>query len=319
MTEYLIQLAYLAIGFAVLVKGADWFVDGAAALAKKFGIPELVVGLTIVAMGTSLPEAAVSITGALKGSAGIAIGNVIGSNICNILLILGVTGAITRLQIQQSTIRYEIPFMIFISGVLLAMGTSGGIITRMEGGILWGLFVVYLIYLKFLTDNAPEEETEAASADVEGEPPSIGKCVGLIIVGATMIIYGSDLAVQGAKTLAQLFGMSDRLIGLTIVAIGTSLPELATSAVAALKGDADIAVGNIVGSNIFNILFVIGTTALIVPVRFAEEFVQDGIIAIGVALLLWAGIFRTASAGRPLGVTLLILYAAYTAHLLGAF
>ena len=319
MTEYLIQLAYLAIGFAVLVKGADWFVDGAAALAKKFGIPELVVGLTIVAMGTSLPEAAVSITGALKGSAGIAIGNVIGSNICNILLILGVTGAITRLQIQQSTIRYEIPFMIFISGVLLAMGTSGGIITRMEGGILWGLFVVYLIYLKFLTDNAPEEETEAASADKEGEPPSVGKCVGLIIVGAAMIIYGSDLAVQGAKTLAQLFGMSDRLIGLTIVAIGTSLPELATSAVAALKGDADIAVGNIVGSNIFNILFVIGTTALIVPVQFAEEFVQDGIIAIGVALLLWAGIFRTASAGRPLGVTLLILYAAYTAHLLGAF
>ena len=319
MTEYLIQLAYLAIGFAVLVKGADWFVDGAAALAKKFGIPELVVGLTIVAMGTSLPEAAVSITGVVKGSAGIAIGNVIGSNICNILLILGVTAAITRLQIQQSTIRYEIPFMIFISGVLLAMGTSGGIITRMEGGILWGLFVVYLIYLKFLTDNTPEEETEAASADEEGEPPSVGKCVGLIIVGAAMIIYGSDLAVQGAKTLAQLFGMSDRLIGLTIVAIGTSLPELATSAVAALKGDADIAVGNIVGSNIFNILFVIGTTALIVPVQFAEEFVQDGIIAIGVALLLWAGIFRTASAGRPLGVTLLILYAAYTAHLLGAF
>lgn len=318
MTEYLIQLAYLAIGFAVLVKGADWFVDGAAALAKKFGIPELVVGLTIVAMGTSLPEAAVSITGVLKGSAGISIGNVIGSNICNILLILGVTATITTLQIQQSTIRYELPFMIFISGVLLAMGMSGGMITRMEGGILWGFFVVYLIYLKFLTDNTPEEET-AEDEDEDGEPPSIGKCVGLIIVGAAMIIYGSDLAVQGAKTLAQLFGMSDRLIGLTIVAIGTSLPELATSTVAALKGDADIAVGNIVGSNVFNILFVVGTTALIVPVRFAEEFVQDGIIAIGVAVLLWAGIFRSAKAGRPLGITLLILYAAYTAHLLGVF
>ncbi|MDO4204545.1 MAG: calcium/sodium antiporter [Selenomonadaceae bacterium] len=318
MTEYLIQLAYLAIGFAVLVKGADWFVDGAAALAKKFGIPELVVGLTIVAMGTSLPEAAVSITGVLKGSAGISIGNVIGSNICNILLILGVTATITTLQIQQSTIRYELPFMIFISGILLAMGMSGGMITRMEGGILWGFFVVYLIYLKFLTDNTPEEET-AEDEDEDGEPPSIGKCVGLIIVGAAMIIYGSDLAVQGAKTLAQLFGMSDRLIGLTIVAIGTSLPELATSTVAALKGDADIAVGNIVGSNVFNILFVVGTTALIVPVRFAEEFVQDGIIAIGVAVLLWAGIFRSAKAGRPLGITLLILYAAYTAHLLGAF
>lgn len=318
MTEYLIQLAYLTVGFAVLVKGADWFVDGAAALAKKFGIPELVVGLTIVAMGTSLPEAAVSITGVLKGSAGISVGNVIGSNICNVLLILGVTATITTLRIQQSTIRYELPFMIFISGVLLAMGMSGGMITRMEGGILWSFFVVYLIYLKFLTDNTPEEES-AEDEDEDGEPPSIGKCVGLIIVGAAMIIYGSDLAVQGARTLAQLFGMSDRLIGLTIVAIGTSLPELATSTVAALKGDADIAVGNIVGSNVFNILFVIGTTALIVPVQFSQEFVQDGIIAIGVAVLLWAGIFRGAKAGRPLGITLLILYAAYTAHLLGAF
>lgn len=315
MTDYLIQLGCLAVGFTVLVKGADWFVDGAAGLAKKFGIPELVIGLTIVAMGTSLPEAAVSITGALKGSAGIAIGNVVGSNICNILLILGVTTAITSLRIQQSTIRYEIPFMIFISGVLLAMGMSGGVITRMEGGILWSLFAVYLIYLKFLTDKTPEE----AEPKEKEELPSVGKCVGLIILGAAMIIYGSDLAVQGAKTLARLFGLSDRLIGLTIVAIGTSLPELAASAVAALKGNADIAVGNIVGSNIFNILFVLGTTSLIVPVRFAEEFVQDGIINIGVALFLWASVFRTARAGRPLGVTMLALYTAYTAHLLGVF
>ncbi len=315
MTDYLIQLGCLAVGFTVLVKGADWFVDGAAGLSRKFGIPELVIGLTIVAMGTSLPEAAVSITGALKGSAGIAIGNVVGSNICNILLILGVTTAITSLRIQQSTIRYEIPFMIFISGVLLAMGMSGGVITRMEGGILWSLFAVYLIYLKFLTDKTPEE----AEPKEKEELPTVGKCVGLIILGAAMIIYGSDLAVQGAKTLARLFGLSDRLIGLTIVAIGTSLPELAASAVAALKGNADIAVGNIVGSNIFNILFVLGTTSLIVPVRFAEEFVQDGIINIGVALFLWASVFRTARAGRPLGVTMLALYTAYTAHLLGVF
>lgn len=317
MTDYLIQLGFLAVGLTVLVKGAGWFVDGASGLSRKFGIPELVIGLTIVAMGTSLPEAAVSITGALKGSAGIAIGNVVGSNICNILLILGVTTAITSLRIQQSTIRYEIPFMIFISGALLAMGMSGGVITRMEGGILWGFFVVYLIYLKFLTDKTPEEEPSEPKE--KEELPSVGKCVGLIILGAAMIIYGSDLAVQGAKTLARLFGLSDRLIGLTIVAIGTSLPELAASAVAALKGNADIAVGNIVGSNIFNILFVLGTTTLIVPVRFAEEFVQDGIINVGVGLFLWASVFRTAKAGRPLGITMLALYAAYTAHLLGVF
>lgn len=317
MTDYLLQLGCLALGFTVLVKGADWFVDGAAGLAKKFGIPELVIGLTIVAMGTSLPEAAVSITGAMNGSAGIAIGNVVGSNICNILLILGVTTAITSLRIQQSTIRCELPFMIFISGVLLAMGMSGGVITRMEGGILWGLFAVYLVYLKFLADKTPE--AEPTKPEEEEELPSVGKCIGLIILGAAMIIYGSDLAVQGAKNLARLFGMSDRLIGLTIVAIGTSLPELAASAVAALKGNADIAVGNIVGSNIFNILFVLGTTALIVPVRFAEEFVQDGIINIGVALFFWASVFRTAKAGRPLGAIMLALYAAYTAHLLGVF
>lgn len=317
MTDYLIQLGLLAVGFTVLVKGADWFVDGAADLAKKFGIPELVIGLTIVAMGTSLPETAVSITGALKGSAGIAVGNVIGSNICNILLILGVTTAITSLRIQQSTIRYEIPFMIFISGILLAMGMSDGVITRLEGGVLWGLFVVYLIYLKFLTDKHPEEEP--AEQKKKEQLPSVGKCVGLIILGATMVIYGSDLAVQGAKTLAQLFGLSDRLIGLTIVAIGTSLPELAASTVSALKGNADIAVGNIVGSNIFNILFVLGTSTLIVPVGFAAEFLQDGIINIGVGLFLWASIFRTGKAGRPLGVTMLTLYVAYTVHLLGMF
>lgn len=316
MTNYLFQLGCMALGLIVLVVGADWFVDGAARLAKRFGIPELVIGLTIVAMGTSLPEAAVSITGAMNGSAGIAIGNVVGSNICNILLILGLTTVITSLRIQQSTIRYEIPFMIFVSGVLQAMGISGGVITRLDGGILWGLFVVYLIYLKFLTDKIPEESEAPKEQE---ELPSVVKCVGIIILGGIMIIYGSDLAVQGAKALALLFGVSDRIIGLTIVAIGTSLPELAASVVAALKGNADIAVGNIVGSNIFNILFVLGTSTLIVPVRFSAEFVQDGIVNIGVGLFLWAAVFRTGTAGRPLGVIMLALYTAYTAHLLGVF
>lgn len=313
MTDYLIQLGLLAVGFTVLVKGADWFVDGAAGLSRKFGIPELVIGLTIVAMGTSLPETAVSITGALKGSAGIAIGNVVGSNICNILLILGVTTAITSLRIQQSTIRYEIPFMIFISGVLLAQGMSGGVITRMEGGVLLGLFAVYLIYLKFLTDKTPEEPSEPQEKE---ELPSAGKCVGLIILGAAMIIYGSDLAVQGAKTLARLFGLSDRLIGLTIVAIGTSLPELAASAVAALKGNADIAVGNIVGSNIFNILFVVGTSALITPVAYAPEFLVDGIVSIAAAVLLWICVFKNKRLGRVGGAVMLACYGGYFAYLL---
>ncbi|MDE5863777.1 MAG: calcium/sodium antiporter, partial [Lachnospiraceae bacterium] len=242
-------LAILVIGFVMLVKGADWFVDGAASLAARFGIPQLVIGLTIVAMGTSLPEAAVSITGAINGNAEISVGNVLGSNILNILIILGLTAVITPVKIQRSTLRYEIPFMLVITGAFLVMGMTGENVVRVEGVVLWLFFIVYLVYLFYLSKQSEEAEGETKAA------MQIWKCILFVIVGGVLIVLGSRLAVNGASGIARFFGVSERFIGLTIVALGTSLPELVTSVTAARKGNADIAIGNIVGSNIFNILF----------------------------------------------------------------
>ncbi len=303
-----VQLLLLVIGFIMLVKGADWFVEGTAGIAGKFGIPQLVIGLTIVAMGTSAPEAAVSITAALKGNAGITIGNVVGSNILNILIILGVTAVITTLSIQSSTIKYEIPYMILITLVLLLMGYTDSYITRPEGGILWTLFLVYLLYLLVLS----KEGTKKDASDNR----SIVRLLISAVAGGIIIVWGSDITVDSATAIARAFGLSERFIGLTIVALGTSLPELVTSVTAARKGNADIAVGNIVGSNIFNILFVIGTTALITPVIFEAKFLIDSAIAVFTGILLWISIFRTKKLARPWGIVMLLCYGAYFVYLL---
>ena len=292
----------------MLVKGADWFVEGTAGIARKFGIPQLVIGLTIVAMGTSAPEAAVSITAALKNNAGISIGNVVGSNILNILIILGISAVIVALAIQESTIKYETPYMIFVTIVLLVMGYTGGTVTRLEGVILWVLFILYLAYLFRLAKNNKEEDTE------ESRSPLF--LLINAIVGGVIIVWGSNITVDSATALAKMIGLSESFIGLTIVALGTSLPELVTSVTAARKGNADIAIGNIVGSNIFNILFVIGTASLITPIPFASNFLIDAIIAILAGVLLWISVFRTKKLTRPWGIVMLICYAAYFVYLL---
>lgn len=306
--EFLLQLVLLVVGFAMLVKGADWFVEGTAGIARKFGIPQLVIGLTIVAMGTSAPEAAVSITAALKGNAGISIGNVVGSNILNILIILGISAAIVALAIQDSTIKYETPYMIFITLVLLVMGYTGGTVTRLEGVILWTLFILYLAYLFRLAKNGKEEDTE------EARSPLFLLLSG--IVGGVIIVWGSNITVDSATAIAQMIGLSESFIGLTIVALGTSLPELVTSVTAAKKGNADIAIGNIVGSNIFNILFVLGTTALIAPIPFASNFLIDSVIAILAGVLLWISVFKTKKLTRKWGIIMLLCYGAYFVYLL---
>ena len=252
--NFVLQIVFLALGFFLLVKGADWFVDGASGLARKLGIPQLVIGLTIVAMGTSLPEAAVSISAALRGNGEITIGNIVGSNILNILIILGVTALIATLKVADSTVRYEIPFMIVVTFVLLA--------------------------------------------------------------GVVMIVAGSNFAVEGASNLAKALGISQRFIGLTIVALGTSLPELVTSVSAARKHNADIAIGNIVGSNIFNILFIVGTTALITPVTFASGFVVDTLIAAAVGILLFVCVARTRELRKKAGIVMLLAYILYFLYLL---
>lgn len=304
----ILQVLILAAGFVLLVKGADWFVEGAAGLARKMHIPQLVIGLTIVAMGTSMPEAAVSITSALNHAPGITIGNVVGSNILNVLLILGITALVTNVSIQESTKRYEIPFMIGITVLLLAFGATGAVITLWEGLAFLGLFGGYLFYLFRMAKNAPAEE------DTCEEIP-LWKCCVLMLLGGFMVVKGSDFAVDGATQIARHLGISERVIGLTIVALGTSLPELVTSVAAARKGNADIAIGNIVGSNVFNILFVVGTTALICDIPFAGAFLQDTAIAIISGLVLLLGIRQRKALDRPCGIMMLSGFAAYFASL----
>lgn len=305
--QFIISLLLLIVGFVMLVKGADWFVDGAAGLAARFGIPQLVIGLTIVAMGTSAPEAAVSITAAMSGNAGITIGNVVGSNILNVLLILGITAVIIAVPVQQSTIRWEMPFMHVITILLAVLGISGNVIGRGEGVILWAFFLVYLGYLFKMAKNGTDEE--------EIEPMPLWKQLLMLAVGIVLIVAGSNLTVDHATIIAKIFGVSDRLIGLTIIAFGTSLPELVTSVTAAKKGKADIAIGNIVGSNVFNILFVVGTTALITPVEFKTGFVIDCAAALAAGLLLWFGVMKEQKLKRPVGILMLLAYAAYFIYL----
>lgn len=304
----LVEILLLAVGFIMLLKGADWFVEGSAGIAKKMGIPQLVIGLTIVAMGTSAPEAAVSINASLKGNAGIAIGNVVGSNILNILIILGISSVLATIAIQKSTFCYEIPFMIFVTVVLIALGMTGEYVTRMEGVILWVLFIVYLLYLFRLAKKGTQEE--------ETEDRPIWKLLIYMVTGGVLVVWGSDVTVDSATAIAQVIGLSERFIGLTIVALGTSLPELITSVVAARKGNADIAIGNIVGSNIFNILFVIGTASIIAPVMYQSVFLVDGIIAVAAGVLLWVSVAKTKSLRKPWGIVMLLCYAGYLGYLL---
>ena len=302
------ELIFLAIGFLLLVKGADWFVDGTSGVARKVGIPQLVVGLTIVAMGTSAPEAAVSITAALRDNAEIAIGNVVGSNILNILIILGITAVIVPVAIQKSTLRIEIPYMIVITLVLIIMGSTGGQISRLEGIFLWLLFLIYLGYLFYMAQKGRQESSD--------EEKSLWKLILSAIIGGVLIIWGSDITVDSATAIAQTVGLSERFIGLTIVALGTSLPELVTSVTAAIKGNADIAIGNIVGSNIFNILFILGTTALITPIPYEKSFFTDGLVAIGAGIILWLAVCRTRKLKAGWGVIMLLCYGAYFIYLL---
>lgn len=304
-----LQVIILLAGFLFLVKGADWFVEGAASIAKKLGIPQLIIGLTIVAMGTSMPEAAVSITAAINKNAGITIGNVVGSNILNIFIILGITAVITNVAIQKSTLLYEIPFMTVITIILLIFGITGSEVTFIEGVIFWILFLIYLGYLFVMAKKGNDQE------EAEAKDNPVWKCMLLMVIGGILVVKGSDFAVSGATEIARYFGMSERFIGLTIVALGTSLPELVTSVTAARRGNTGIAIGNIVGSNIFNILFVIGTTALICTVPFERKFIIDTVIAVLCGVILWIGTFRHKELRKPCGVVMLLCYVAYFLYL----
>ncbi len=308
--KMILELLLLAIGFVMLVKGADWFVDGAAGIARKFHIPQLIIGLTIVAMGTSAPEAAVSISAAMKGSADITIGNIVGSNILNVLVILGISSVITTLAVAKSTIRVDIPFMIGISVLLLVLGLDGTV-GLLDGVILAVAFAGYLGYLLMDAKKNPDHSGEEFS---NGQ--KLWQSLAWTVVGLALIVLGSNVAVDAASEIARILGLSERFIGLTVVALGTSLPELFTSVMAARKGNADIAIGNIVGSNIFNILFVVGLSALIIPVPFAAPFIIDTLVAIAAGVLLWVCCMRKGHLVRSHGIIMLVGYAAYFAYLM---
>lgn len=304
MMEMFGSLLLLSAGFVMLVKGADWFVDGASSIAERFGIPQLIIGLTIVAMGTSAPEAAVSITAAVKGNADITIGNIIGSNILNILIILGISSVITTLAVSKSTVRYEIPFMIMITLVLLLQG-MGGVVALPDGVVLLLLFLVYLGYLFFMAKHGNTVYTG------DTKKYKLWQSVLWTAAGLALIVVGSNIAVDAASTIARILGMSERFIGLTIVALGTSLPELFTSVSAARKGNADIAIGNIVGSNIFNILFVVGISALITPIPFSAGFYVDTVFAVLVGILLLVCSMPHHRLRRKSGIIMLLSYVLY--------
>lgn len=315
-----LYLLLLVAGFAALMKGADLFVDGSSALAGNFKISKVIIGLTIVAMGTSAPELAVSTSAALQESNEIALSNVVGSNIFNLLFVLGICAIIYPVPVDKVILKRDIPISIVITVLLLLMTSSGvlfnkdflqfkmndiaGDVSRLTGIIL---LVVFFCYIFYLITDAGRKRTEEEEPE---ENIPLWKCSVLILFGLVLIIGGGQAVVYGAKAVAQVFGMSETLIGLTIVAVGTSLPELVTSVVAARKGETGLAVGNVVGSNIFNILFILGISSTIHPIGVNAASVYDVIILIGVSILVFLFSMKGKVINRIEGIIMLLIYAA---------
>lgn len=320
--QILTMILLLVGGLALLTKGADVFVDGASGLASKLGIPPLVIGLTIVALGTSAPEAAISIVSSIQAADAITIANVFGSNIVNVLVILGLTSLIAEIPVQKSTLLVEIPFVFVTTALLLLLCINGGVLGRLDAAVLLALLFGYLIYLVFSVKGAEKDEGGAgAAAELAGgqlgrDERSVKRLVAISVAGAAAICVGARFTVDGATQLAQMLGMTERVIGLTVVAMGTSLPELVTSITAARKGQTDIAFGNVVGSSILNILFVLGVSGIISPVPFAPELMFDGVISIVAMVLVWLVCVRNRKLSRIGGVSLLLVYAVYLGYIL---
>lgn len=314
-----VSFILLIVGFVLLVKGADFFVDGSSSIAKFLKIPSIVIGLTIVAFGTSAPEAAVSIIAGINGSNDIAVGNVIGSNVFNILVVLGVSAAIKSVSIDSQIIKKDYPFMILATLALALFsffsffgnGTVHSI-SRIEAFILLALMAVFLYSV---ISSALRTRKENASAFEEDKPKyGIGKGILFTLGGLAGIIIGGQLVVDSASDIATGFGMSENLVGLTIVAVGTSLPELVTSIVAARKGESDIAIGNVVGSNVFNILFVLAASAAITPMNIGAQSLVDLIVLIAITLLTYVFCVTQKKVTRPEGVTLVFMYIGYMTY-----
>ena len=300
----------LVVGFVLLIKGADYFVEGSSAVAKILRIPSVVIGLTIVAMGTSAPELAVSVTAALTGNNEIAVGNVIGSNIFNLMVVCGACALWTPMAVSQSTLKQELPFSIAMGLILLILGYSGMEISRADGLIFIVIFVCFLMWMVRAAKVNPVQQEEEEAKMLSG-----WKCVLYILLGGAAIMWGGDLVVDSASAIAANFGLSQNLIGLTIVAMGTSLPELVTSVVASRKGEVDMALGNVLGSNVFNILMVLGAAAAISPITFVQENMMDIILLTGMSLIVWVFAWTKKQVRRSEGIIMLLVYAAYMVYI----
>ncbi len=275
------NILLIIAGFFLLIKGADILVEGSCYIAKKFRIPEIIVGLTIVSIGTSMPELMVSITSAMENHADVALGNVIGSNICNLLLILGLSSIIQPVEFKKETKFIEIPMTMLIIFTMFLLGNNGDIdkyITRPEGIILIILFICFLIYTIFMAKYGNDFDGQEELNNDKEKSMNLIKSIIFIICGIVALKFGGDFVVDSACEIAKAIGISEKVISLTIIAIGTSLPELITSVTAAIKGDSDIAIGNILGSNIFNFLLIIGTSAIISPVHYSVDYNIDMMI-----------------------------------------
>ena len=323
--ELLKAILILVIGFVLLIKGADFFVEGSSSVAKKFHVPAMLIGMTIVAMGTSLPECAVSVTASLANNNSLAVSNVIGSNIFNLMVVCGACALFSPLTIRQDTLKKEFPLSIICAALMLVLGYIGMTLGHIDGIIFLVLFVGYLLWMiqsakkaraAVLSDPAQSgqiEQSEFVEENIAILPT--WKSLVFIIGGMIAIKFGGDFVVDGASSIASSMGLSQTLIGLTIVAMGTSLPELVTSLVAAKKGEVDMALGNVIGSDIFNILFVLGMATAISPISFLMENVIDIILLIIMSVIVLAFAWTRQQINRKEGILMLLMYAAYMVYI----
>lgn len=313
----IISVFFIIVGFALLILGADWLVNGASSIAKKFHIPEIIIGLTIVSIGTSMPELFVSTTSALEGLSDMSIGNVVGSNLCNLLLILGLSTIIKPVKFQKETRLFEIPMCLIFTVIFIVLCNTGGTINKVEAVLLLLLFLLFIIYTIFMAKKQSSQEKQKEVKTQKKLLPIL-KDILWIVLGVIGLKIGGDLAVDNAVNIANYFGVSEKIIGLTILAVGTSLPELVTSVTAAIKGNSDIAIGNIIGSNIFNMLLIIGVAAFINPISYNFSYNMDLMVLVVATLIfaLFPVIPPKNEMSRANGIIYFLMYVGYIGYLL---
>lgn len=330
--EALKAIVFLAVGFVLLIKGADFFVDGASSVAKTLRVPGLIIGMTVVAMGTSLPELAVSVSASMTGANSLAVSNVVGSNIFNLMVVLGSSALFSRLMVSEDTLKRDFPFSIICAALLFVLGMIGFkddgsfgkamLLDRVDGIIFIVLFALFMFVMvraalkarKAGTESA-EDKKEDAEESEEIKTLPMWRSILYIVGGVVAIKFGGDWVVDGAVSIAKMLGISETLIGLTIVACGTSLPELVTSIVAARKNELDMAIGNVVGSNIFNILLILGVAAAISPIVVITENLIDIVVLIAFSLLVYVLCGKDKDLSKKEGIVMLVLYAVYLVYI----